>query len=51
MDDSIERSSKISRANDIVSSRSIDELADLDQNGTVNILDVTMVAKDFGKTV
>jgi hypothetical protein len=27
------------------------ELADLDQNGEVNIIDISMVAKDYGKTV
>ena len=27
------------------------ELADLDQNGEVNIIDISIVAKDYGKTV
>jgi hypothetical protein len=28
-----------------------DVAADLDRNGVVNILDVSLVAKDYGKTV
>jgi hypothetical protein len=26
-------------------------LADLDKNGTVNIIDITMVARDYGKVI